>query len=110
MDTAERLEVRNEFDKKEEWKMLNSLMAERQKISEKISCLSQEIVSLRRKGDKLREENHTELCKVKPSVVGPAPGEREKARKAKTKADQLVSKLKGVDDDKLAKLADLLDL
>ena len=110
MDTEDRLEVRQSFDKKTEWKLLNELMTQRQAISEKISCLSQEIVALRRKGDRLREEYHTELCKVKPSVIGPKPGEREKARKQKSKVDKLVSNLKGVDAEKLAKLADLLNL
>jgi len=110
MDTEDRLEVRNEFDKKVEWQRLTELEHERQKVNERIACLRQEIVSLSRKANKLGEEYHTELCKVKPSVVGPAPGEREKARKAKTKADILVGKLKGINPDKMAKLADLLDL
>ena len=110
METLDRLEVRQEFDKKTEWHRLNDLMAERQTVSEKISCLSQEIVALRRKGDRLREEYHTELCKVKPSVIGPKPGERETARKQKTKAQKLVGQLKGLNSDKMAKLADLLEL
>jgi len=113
METDERLLTRQQFDKKEEWKKLNSIMAEGQVISERISDLQQEIVSLRRKLDKNREVYHTELCLVRPSVIGPAPGEREKLRKSETQSDILAKKLKtaiGSDADKLAKLAELLNL
>ena len=113
METLNRLELRQEFDKKTEWQRLTELQNERQVVNEKIAAMRQEIVSLSRKANKLGEEYHRELCRVKPSVVGPQPGEREKQRKEKSASEQILKALAGAmkkDSRTADKLAGLLDL
>ena len=93
METLNRLELRQEFDKKAEWQRLTELQNERQVVNEKIAAMRQEIVSLSRKANKLGEEYHRELCRVKPSVVGPQPGEREKQRKKRVQVSRSLKHL-----------------
>ena len=94
MDTEDRLEIRHSFDRAQEWKRLGELETERHKVNERIASLRQEIVSLSRRANQIGEEYHKELVKVRPSIVGPKPGEREKHRKAVKKEDKLLAALK----------------